>query len=505
MTFRTRLTIAFLVIVLIPVILFGTTILAMTKYENYVIRKNFGAETDFYGIALNSVQFFASLTDDIYGELRISAKSNSEELEDAEYLEAINDELEKKSSFLIVRKGNDIYYTGDASKTTGIRELLPSYEQTDSGTNSRETYIREQKLIIKQVNFRFSDHSKGSAFIVTLVSDLIPDLKYAMVRVAAALVIILIITGVALVSWIYTGIVSPIREISNAAQKIQEGTLDFEINIPPVDDEVSRLCRNFEEMRKRLRSSAELKIESENENRALITNISHDLKTPVTSIKGYAEGLLDGVAVTPEKKEKYLRTIYNKASDMDRLINELTFYAGIDTDRIPYNFAKVNVADYFNDCTEELKVELESRSYTFVYTNAVSSDVCVIADPIQIKKVINNIVGNSIKYMDKEKGKIAIYLKESEDEVLISLTDNGTGIDEKSLPYIFDRFYRADASRNSTKGGSGIGLSIVKKIIDDHGGRVWAESREGEGTTVNIALRKYEQSGETEGSEGGSE
>ena len=492
MTFRTRLTIAFLVIVLIPITLFGAAILAMTKYESYMVSKNFGVETDFYGIAMNSVQIFASLTDNIYEELKESVETDSAELEDIEFLKETNARLEKISSFLIVRKGRDIYYTGDVSKSTGIEDLLPKYEGIGNGINSRETYIREKKMIIKQVDFRFNDHSKGTAFIVTLVSDLIPDMKTSIIKTVLLLVLILIITGIALVSWIYTGIVSPLREISSASQKIQEGMLDFEINIPPADDEVSRLCRNFEEMRKRLKESAEIKIESENENRTLITNISHDLKTPVTSIKGYAEGLLDGVADTPEKKEKYLRTIFNKANEVDRLINELTFYAGIDTDRIPYNFAKVNATDYFNDCAEELKVELESRSYTFVYTNAISSDLVIIADPIQLKKVINNIVGNSIKYMDKAKAKIALSLKESDSELLVSIMDNGAGIEEKNLPYIFDRFYREDSSRNSAKGGSGIGLSIVKKIVDDHGGRVWAASRKGEGTTINIALRKVQ-------------
>lgn len=505
MTFKTRLIIAFLVIVLIPIILFGTSLLALSKFESYAIKKSMGVDIDFYGIASNGIQFFASLTDDIYKNVGEYAETDSAKLEDSAVLTELNESLSKKSSFLIVRKGNDIYYSGDHSKTTEILDILPAYEGEGYGINSRETYIREQRLLIKQVDFRFTDHSKGTVFIVTFISDLIPDMRMSTFKIALALIIVLIITGVALVSWIYTGIVSPIRELSVASQKIQDGTLDFEINIPPVDDEVARLCRNFEEMRKRLRASAELKIESENENRTLITNITHDLKTPVTSIKGYAEGLLDGVADTPERREKYLKTIYNKANDMDRLINELTFYSGIDGDRIPYNFAKVNATGYFNDCAEELKLELESRSYIFVYTNAISPNVFIIADPIQLKKVINNIVGNSIKYMDKEKGKIAISLKETENEILVSLMDNGIGIDEKKLPYIFDRFYRADSSRNTAKGGSGIGLSIVKKIVGDHGGRVWAVSSKGEGTTINIALRKYEESGLKEGSMGETE
>ena len=248
-----------------------------------------------------------------------------------------------------------------------------------------------------------------------------------------------------------------------------------------------------EYMRQKLKETTERNIENENENRLLISNITHDLKTPVTSIKGYAEGLLDGVADTPEKQEKYLRTIYNKANDMDRLINELTFYAGIDTNRVPYNFTRINISEYFDDCVDEIGMDMESYGIELSYMNYLDRDTQIIADPEQLKRVINNIIGNSIKYMNKEKGFIYIRLKDEESDVLIEIEDNGRGIDVKDVPYIFDRFYRTDRSRNSSKGGSGIGLSIVKKIVEDHGGRVWAQSHPDTGTTIFIEFRKYKE------------
>ena len=277
-----------------------------------------------------------------------------------------------------------------------------------------------------------------------------------------------------------------------AAQSIKEGNLDFELKWK-TDDELGRLCQDFEEMRKRLKANAEEKLSFDNENKELISNISHDLKTPVTAIKGYAEGIIDGVADTPEKMDKYVRTIYNKASEMDTLINELTLYSKIDTNRIPYNFKIISVNDYFNDCAEELSLELESRNVEFGYFNYVEEDVKVIADAEQIKRVINNIINNSLKYMDKQKGKINLRVKDVGDFVQIELEDNGRGIATKDLTNIFERFYRTDASRNSSKGGSGIGLSIVKKIIEEHGGKIWATSREGTGTTMYFVLRKYQE------------
>ena len=202
---------------------------------------------------------------------------------------------------------------------------------------------------------------------------------------------------------------------------------------------------------------------------------------------------MDGVADTPEKMDRYIRTIYNKANDMDRLINELTLYSKIDTNRIPYTFNKINVREYFDDCVEEVGLDLESKNIELSYFNSVENDVLVIADAEQLKRVINNIVGNSIKYMDKPKGYISIRVKDVGDFIQVEIEDNGRGIAAKDLPAIFDRFFRADASRNSSKGGSGIGLSIVRKIIEDHGGKIWANSKLGCGTVMYFVLRKYQE------------
>ena len=256
---------------------------------------------------------------------------------------------------------------------------------------------------------------------------------------------------------------------------------------------LGQLCSDFEEMRKRLKESAEAKIQFDADNKELISNISHDLKTPITAIKGYVEGIMDGVADTPEKMERYIRTIYNKANDMDHLIDELTFYSKIDTNRIPYTFSKINVAEYFGDCAEELGLDLESKNIEFGYYNYCDRNVIIIADAEQIKRVINNIIGNSVKYIDKPQGKINIRIKDVGDFVQIEIEDNGKGIAQKDIPYIFERFYRTDSSRNSTQGGSGIGLSIVRKIIEDHGGKIWATSREGTGTIMYFVLRKYQE------------
>ena len=319
-----------------------------------------------------------------------------------------------------------------------------------------------------------------------------PEVKEFMMHTCIAIVMILALTAMIMIFWIYGGVISPINQLQKAAKNVEEGNLDFELH-PEKDDEMGQLVRAFEDMRVRLKDNAEEKLRNDRESKELISNISHDLKTPITAIKGYVEGIRDGVADTPEKMEKYLGTIYNKANEMNTLINELTLYAKIDTNRIPYNFAPLSVNEYFNDCAEDIAMELDSKNVEFGYFNYVDGEQKIIADPEQLKRVINNIISNSLKYMEREHGLINLRVKDVGDFIQVELEDNGKGIAAKDLPNIFDRFYRTDASRNSSKGGSGIGLSIVKKIVEDHGGKIWATSEEGVGTTMYFVIRKYQE------------
>ena len=223
--------------------------------------------------------------------------------------------------------------------------------------------------------------------------------------------IILVFTALSVGLWIYRSIVVPLVKLKKATKNIKEGNLDFVLEVEG-NDEFSQLCQDFEEMRKRLKESTEEKILMDKENKELISNISHDLKTPITAVKGYVEGIMDGVADTPEKMDRYVRTIYNKTNEMDHLINELTFYSKIDTNRIPYTFSKLNVKDYFSDCAEELGLEMETRGIELVYANYVEKGVQVIADGEQIRRVIHNIVSNAIKYMEKPRGIIQLRVKD---------------------------------------------------------------------------------------------
>lgn len=494
MKFKTKLAITFLTISLLPVLLSLLAFLAIGTALVWTSDQKYGMETADYSMMSDSIDAFSQRTDELFNRIQQQADTEPARLEDEQYLNGLNEVAAENSSYLIVRKGDSLYYAGNAEAADRIFERLPSYGQENERADSG-FYFNDLKKLVKQIDFRFSDGTEGSVFIVTMITSIFS--RSFLIDMFLAIVMILVLTGMVLTQWIHKSVFSPINKLNLAMQKIAEGNFDYTLESDD-DNEIGELYRNYEDMRLRLKESTEEKIRNEQQNRELISNITHDLKTPITAIKGYVEGIIDGVADTQERREKYLRTIYTKANDMDRLINELTYYSSIDNNRIPYNFHRINVAEFFEDCVEDVGLDLESKNIQLNYSNLMDPDTRIIADPEQLKKVINNIIGNSIKYMDKAKGVIDIRLLDEVDSIRVEIEDNGKGIAAKDLANIFERFYRTDASRNSTKGGSGIGLSIVKKIIEDHGGYIWATSKEGEGTCLHFVIRKYR---EAEGNE----
>lgn len=491
MKLRTRLTISFCIIIFVPILSAVFVMIGFQKSHMKTIEQTYGIESENYNYLMNSVQLLNRYTKKNYEHLLKKSTENPDIFLDRAYLESVNQELSEKYSYLIVRKEDKLIYTGEKIESLKAEDL-PDYEENKPNAIAGTYVDGDEQVLIKQIDFTYTDGERGSVFIVTSSHELLPEIQSLILDGCLSILLILLFTAAMLIIWIYQGIIRPIKKLEVATLNIQQGNLDFTIEIEG-KDEISELCASFEEMRKRLKESAEQQMASERENKELISNIAHDLKTPITAVKGYSEGLLDGVADTPEKQEKYLRTINSKANEMDALLNELTLYSKIDTNRIPYNFNKLNVAEYFNDCIEEIGMDLENKHIGLAYFNYVDNDVMIIADPEQLKRVINNIIGNSVKYLDKRQGVINVRIKDVGDFIQVEIEDNGRGIAQKDLPYIFERFYRADASRNSATGGSGIGLSIVKKIIEDHGGKIWATSKESVGTVMYFVIRKYQE------------
>lgn len=494
MKLKTRLTMAFFIISVAPVLLICAVVYGLTNYQANSFREAYGLNEQIDLISGNSMQIFNRLTQKYQQTIRQSLAEDPEKFQDPEYLSQLNQQLLNHYAYLIVRKDGALIFIGDTDDNNDAQlySMLPEFSMLGNNVEGGIYLDGDSQHLIKQIDFLYPDQSQGTVFIVSRVDQFVPEVKSLFMEMFVIGICILVGAGILLTYWIYRSILRPLGKLQEATKKIRDGNLDFTLEVED-EDEIGQLCQDFEEMRIRLKESGEEKVQYDRESKELISNIAHDLKTPITAIKGYAEGIMDGVASSPERLDKYIRTIYNKANDMDRLIDELTFYSKIDTNRIPYTFSRINVAQYFKDCVEEVGLDMEAKGIELGYFNYVDEDVMIIADAEQLKRVMNNIIGNSEKYIDKKKGIINIRIKDVGDFIEVEIEDNGRGIAQKDLPNIFDRFFRADSSRNSSKGGSGIGLSIVRKIIEDHGGRIWATSKEGIGTEIHFVLRKYQE------------
>ncbi|AEI43229.1 sensor histidine kinase [Paenibacillus mucilaginosus] len=284
------------------------------------------------------------------------------------------------------------------------------------------------------------------------------------------------------------GIILPVTRLRNAAVHISRGDLDFGI-AEEGDDEVRELCRTLELMRIKLKESVYLQQKYDENRNFLVSSISHDLKTPVTSIKGYIEGIIDGVARTPEKRAEYLETARSKAVLVNTMIDDLLLYSKLDLQQLPYHFERTDLYRYFEDCAAEYRHEFDLAGITLEFVSELSAPAAVYIDRERLKRVIQNILDNAAKYVNQADGRVELRLRETRTSAIIEIRDNGPGIPEGDLPHIFDRFYRVDASRKNAD-GSGLGLAIAKQIVEGHGGTIWARSAPGEGTRIMISLKK---------------
>ncbi|MBN7773426.1 sensor histidine kinase [Clostridium aminobutyricum] len=279
-------------------------------------------------------------------------------------------------------------------------------------------------------------------------------------------------------------ILEPLRQLRTAAETIADGNLSFEI-LSCEDKELNDLCISFDQIRQRLKRNAEQEKRIETERNMLIANLSHDMRTPITTIKGYLEGINDGVADSPEKMQKYLDTIYNKALILERLVDNMTQYSELELGRMQYAFEFVDLTAYLKDLEEDYKQSLEDGGFC-LEVKLLEMPLTVVADRDKLKRVLDNLLSNAIKY-NKDGGNVTISTETDGKGVLLSISDTGMGIKESDINKVFDGFYRGDAARSNIK-GNGLGLAISKQIIESHRGKIWIKSEENVGTQVYIYL-----------------
>lgn len=311
------------------------------------------------------------------------------------------------------------------------------------------------------------------------------------VLVIVSLLVIVVITNISLAAWITNMILKPMNQLVIGAKEIGKGNLDYTIQYYR-DDEFGEVCTEFDRMREQLKGSVETRLKYEQYRNELIAGISHDLRTPLTSIRGYVEGLQDGLANTPEKQQRYYGAIRTRTSDMEALVENLSTFSRLETKEHRFMVKPVRITEVINEFLEEYDQEAE-KARIHIETRFDLQEETVLLDVVEMKRVFTNLFVNSVKYRVKEESNISITITNELRKIKIIINDDGPGVREEELEHIFVSFYRGDASRHQPGLGNGLGLAIVKEIVEGHMGTIYAKNENGLAIVIELPIYKEEK------------
>ena len=445
MTIRKRLFWSNILMIVVPVIMTAIVGMLCICMVWLVIRRGpgFGFEDsgDFYWAGRAAAE-------------AVTAGLDAEEKESRRQLDRLTTLLDAGSMRLVVVEDGSVIYTyGERQRLD--EWLMRSAEEMDMA--SVQVSVEGRSIYLERVAL--------SALLVL-----------------AAIVCSILLTNRFLTRFVFRRIEAPLTLLAAGVRRIGEGDLDYRISYGQ-PDEFAPVCTAFNEMAERLKASVERTRRDEESRKELLAGISHDLRSPLTSIQAYVEGLLDGVARTDEAKERYLRTIHAKAADIDRLVSQLFLYAKLDLEGFPVVCGPLRLDRFMAELVEELSTDYRERGLELVTEDL--PEVTVSADPVQLRRVITNLLDNSAKYKVKAVGRVSISLDAGG---RLTLSDDGPGVPEEALPRLFDVFYRSDPARKNPAGGSGLGLSIAARAVQRMGGTIRAFHAPTGGLAIEITL-----------------
>ncbi len=390
-----------------------------------------------------------------------------------------------KSALIAVDASGSVMYATEGTDATAILDALadnPSLRESVDG------HYSAYHVIVNRAPYTILDRELdgGKLGHLYLIMNMGPvgEVAGKYFRIVGRVTLGMLAIIIFLLTWLVSrSMLRSLRQLGAGVRSIAEGNLDFQMQAKG-KDEVADVIRAFEQMRVRLKTSIDGQLRMEENRRELVAGISHDLKTPVTSIKGYVEGLIDGVADTQDKKDRYLKTILDKTLVLDRMIDDLFLFSKLDLGKMPFHFEMVDARRYWSDLAEETRLDLSERGFEVTSEVRVPDGVMMRLDRLMIRRVQHNLAENAAKYGDKQDKTVRLTVSVLVNRLVVTMEDNGCGIPAEELERVFDRFYRADAARNSETGGTGLGLQIARQIVEEHGGDIRIESEVGRFTRV---------------------
>ncbi len=380
--------------------------------------------------------------------------------------ETDDNKIEKMNSALSEQSDDSSYYLGEDGLII-------------TATTANENHTYSFVIINEKLSFPDFSNVKSDSIIGTFIN------RTSLVLTS---IVLLFIIAIVIISFITSKtIVGPIKQITEVANEIAKGNFEHELEYKS-KNELGHLAESFNDMRLRVKALIEEQSLADKKQKEMIAGIAHDLRTPLTSVKGYLEGLRDGIADTPEKQKRYMDIIYSSTCDTEKMLDELLTISKLELGSVTLNCEKVEISDFIS-YAGQIGEELEKKDFDFEIIDKTKSAVTLNLDTDSFSRVINNIISNSIKYRNKDiRGKIKITVFEYKNTILFEISDNGMGVDKESLPRIFDTLYRADKAHTNVRNGSGLGLAICKQIVEMHEGLIWAQSELGKGLSIFISL-----------------
>lgn len=394
--------------------------------------------------------------------------------------DALEQKLEEYDYELLVLKNGTMVYGNFGEEQ---EELLQSFdEETDIGTGSGvELFYHKKTTIVGKYiqdsgEYAMAVHFLGEKWWLSSFRHSFSVFFIVFIIIGVAAIGVILIFSSFFTKILRDRIMEPLEALIEGAKRIQNGNLKEEIYYRG-DEEFENVCNTFNAMQRTMLEDGKRRRKDEKARTDMVTGISHDLRTPLTSIQGYIKGILDGVADTEEKKQIYLQTAYEATKEMNILLQKLFDFSRLESGQMPFHKIKGDLAEFTAAYVAQKELVIDSNRVNISLTKEAEVLPEIYMDIEQIKRIFDNLLENSMKYVNADPIKIRIYIYEEGSYVVLRWKDNGDGVPEEKLGNIFEKFYRCDEAR--TKKGSGVGLYVVKYIVEQHGGKVTAKNENG--------------------------
>ncbi|WP_242873143.1 sensor histidine kinase [Clostridium magnum] len=399
-------------------------------------------------------------------------------------IRGFNEKLKNTKVSLSIYQGKELVYPSTPSANDLILDTVLSQSGShiiiiDNIAVYREN-IGKYSILLTDTNFiryNIENYDSYRSYLINLG-----------IIVIFFIIAIILLTNRLLTRFVFKSIITPLDTLVYGVHQIRDGNLNYHIEYNG-KDEFAGVCSDFNEMAQRLLDSVKARQKDEANRKELIAGISHDLRTPLTSIKAYVEGIEKGIASTPETQKRYLDTIKNKANDLEHIVNQLFLFSKLDIGEFPFYLEQIDIGKELSNMVANLSEEYYKKGLSITLTQNVEN-IYVQVDIVQLRNAVINILENSVKYKTQQSVQMKISCQEEDKYVTITLADNGPGVSNEALEKLFDIFYRGDRARTNPSKGSGLGLSITAKILEKLGGSIRAKNIPEGGLAIIMRLPK---------------